>query len=710
MKNKISVIIPCYNEEKTIERVIKSIPKEVFEIIVVDNNSTDKTAQISKNLGARVLEEKKQGYGFALQRGFKKAKGDIIVTLDGDGQYPAEKILELIEYFEKNNLDFLNCSRFPLKNKKSLPFLRIFGNRLLSFIASFLFLKKITDSQSGMMIFKKEILKKIKLESGDMPISEELKIKTIFNKFKYGEINIPYYPREGKSKLSILKHGIKNLLFLFKLRFDLLNRKVVILFSLTLILSIFSFLASFNLQKEFINVTSETNGHNALTVINWQKIGILKLRGGQYIEGILEKENFDFEKIRDKFYTNHPSLFALPTFILYQFFGISEITTRGGPFLIYLLGIIFFYFALIKIFGNFLFPFLTTLIFIILPGTVYYSTTFDMEVFAVPFFLLTFSLFVFYYFLKKNYYLFLFLLSVLLGNLMTWFYFCFPIALWFYLLFEKNPNFEKERKKLLILLPLVCFLTLSFNLWHIFLLRGSRGILTIKGAFGQRTQRLPFQFWFPGFLERMILNFSGFFFFTFLCGFLLYIFYFSKGYKIFLPLLIAPILNTAIFYQWSLHPFGPILFLPIVAIFSGAILIYFKKCYQKFFWFFLILFLVFGSYFSLKKLDFFINRFLILGPDDIRSLKELKDKIRDNEVCLGRNQMGLYYGGTVMWYLQKNISFSPECLENTKLENTKLAILFHPQLGKFYEQEINLFVEKGFKFEKCSNFWCFFKK
>ncbi|GIW67109.1 MAG: hypothetical protein KatS3mg095_1007 [Candidatus Parcubacteria bacterium] len=214
---KISVIIPAYNEEKGIENTLKRIPKEVFEIIVVDNNSTDKTAEIAKKLGAKVVKETKQGYGYALQKGFNIAQGDIIVTLDADGQYPGEKILELVEYLIKNDLDFLNCSRFPLQNKSSLSFTRILGNHFLTFLTKILFGLKTNDSQSGMMIFKKEILNKINLESGGMPLSPELKIKTYLADFKYGEINIPYYPREGESKLNPIKDGFKNLIFLFVL-------------------------------------------------------------------------------------------------------------------------------------------------------------------------------------------------------------------------------------------------------------------------------------------------------------------------------------------------------------------------------------------------------------------------------------------------------------------------------------------------------------
>jgi hypothetical protein len=89
------------------------------------------------------------------------------------------------------------------------------------------------------------------------------------------------------------------------------------------------------------------------------------------------------------------------------------------------------------------------------------------------------------------------------------------------------------------------------------------------------------------------------------------------------------------------------------------------------------LFLIFAFYFSYKGLNFWVNKFLILDPNDIRLLQEIKNQIKNNELCLGKNDMGLYYGGIVMWYLRKNIFFSPDCLENQSL---KYALVFHHSL------------------------------
>lgn len=714
--NQISIIIPAYNEEKGIAKTLQQIPKseKILEIIVVDNNSKDKTAEIAQKFKAKIIKEKNQGYGYALLKGFKEAKGNIIITLDADAQYPVEKILELIEYFEKNNLDFLNCSRFPLKEKKSLNFTRILGNKFLTFLTNLLFNFRLKDSQSGMMIFKKEILKKINLQSTDMPLSQELKIKTILAGFKFGEINIPYYPREGKSKLFPLKHGIKNTLHLFKLKNQYKKQSFIIL-PLILILLVYTYFAFSNLNKPFINVTSDVNGENGLAVLNWLNIGPIEMKFGKYVGGYLHKENFNFKELKNNkentFYTHHPVFYLLPNYFLYKIFGVSEITTRLGIFLIFIVSIILFYFSLQKIFNNLLFTTLITFIFTILPGTIYYGTTFELAVFALPNILITFSFFVYYYFSNKKIFLYFLIASIFLGGLMTWFYFFMPAAIWLYLLFDKRKNFYKQKKNLLIILPLISLFIFSLNLLHIYILKGFEGFTDLKEGFVYRSTRFPFQFWIKDIYSRMELNFNKIFLWSAGIGFFIYLFQYLKKYKIFLILFLMPILNTFVFYQWTTHPFGVVFFLPIIAIFNGLLFIFLYEKFKYIGIFVSTLLLIISFYFSYQKLNFFINNFLILGEKDISVLKELKPQLKDNELCLGQNQMGIYYGGIVMWYLRKNIQFSPKCFEDeNKLKNLKLAIIFHPQLGEFYLNETNNFINNGFKPIGCADLWCFLEK
>lgn len=632
-------------------KTVGRIPKEVFEVIVVDNNSTDRTAEIAREAGAKVVRETNQGYGHALRRGFQEAAGDIIVTTDADNQYPEEKILELVDYLQKNNLDFLNCSRFPLQNKRSLSLMRILGNKFLTLLANLLFRSKLKDSQSGMMIFKKDILKKIKLESGDMPLSQELKIKTILAGFKFGEISIPYYLREGKSKLFPLKHGMKNALHLFQLK----GRHGWGIFSivpLVLVLFVYFYFASFNINTPFINVTSDVNGENGLAALNWLNVGPLEMRFGKYVGGYLAKENFNFNQLRDSkentFYTHHPVFYLLPTYFLYKVFGVSELTTRAGIFSIFVIGIIFFYFALQKIFNNLIFSVLITLVFTILPGTIYYGTTSELALFALPTALITFSFFIFYYYSKKSIFLYFLIASISLGGLMAWFYFFMPASIWLYILFDRRKDFEKERKILLIILPIVSILIFSFNLWHVYLLRGFDGLIDLKESFKGRASRILFRFWIKDIYGRMELNFSEIFLWLAFIGFFIYLFHYFKKYKVFLPLLLMPTINTLVFYQWSTHPFGVVFFLPIFAIFIGIFLIFLYEKFKIAGVIISLLILIAAFYFSYQKLDFLVNKFLILGNNDVAALKELENQVKDNEVCLERNQIGLYYGGIAM--------------------------------------------------------------
>src|SRR5262249_36811974 len=118
----ITVIIPCLNEEQGIEQILRAMPEFVDEVVVVDNNSTDRTAEVAASLGAQVVRENVRGYGRAYKRGFAGATGDLIITLDGDHSYPVDAISYLIEAFFHLEVDFLNASRFPVRDKHAMSF------------------------------------------------------------------------------------------------------------------------------------------------------------------------------------------------------------------------------------------------------------------------------------------------------------------------------------------------------------------------------------------------------------------------------------------------------------------------------------------------------------------------------------------------------------------------------------------------------------
>lgn len=215
----IAVIIPCYNEEEGLEKVLTAIPKTMDKIIVVDNNSTDTTANIARSLGAYVYKETQQGYGYAYKKGFSIVDTDIIVTMDGDGTYPAHEIERLISILIQEELEFISACRFPLSNPKSMDTVSKFGNWVLTTVTKILFGTGIKDSQSGMWVFYRKVLEKIRVESNGMALSEEIKIECLKRGIRFREVHIPYYERYGKKKIKKFQDGIKNLIFLLKLKF-----------------------------------------------------------------------------------------------------------------------------------------------------------------------------------------------------------------------------------------------------------------------------------------------------------------------------------------------------------------------------------------------------------------------------------------------------------------------------------------------------------
>src|SRR5437763_9023079 len=168
----ITVIIPCLNEEQGIETVLRAMPEFVDEVVVVDNNSTDRTSEVAASLGAKVVREQLRGYGRAYKRGFAEATSDLIITLDGDHSYPVDAISYLIEAFRHLEVDFLNASRFPVRDPDAMSFKHKFGNWVLSLGTSILYFRWVRDSQSGMWVFRRSLLKDMILESDGMAFSE----------------------------------------------------------------------------------------------------------------------------------------------------------------------------------------------------------------------------------------------------------------------------------------------------------------------------------------------------------------------------------------------------------------------------------------------------------------------------------------------------------------------------------------------------------
>ncbi len=218
-KQKLSVVLPAYNEEKAIgatldmiNATLKKIKGYDSEVVVCNNNSTDRTAEIAKAKGARVVFEPKKGYGNAYKKGLKSATGNIIITGDADTTYPFDYIPELIRIMEKSGADFINTNRFARPDKKAFSFTHKLGNKMLTFANNLVFGTKIRDSQSGMWVFKRAFLDKVDfgIMSSGMPFSQEIKLYAIMLGLKFIEVPISYRARIGEVKLNTIKDGFDN--------------------------------------------------------------------------------------------------------------------------------------------------------------------------------------------------------------------------------------------------------------------------------------------------------------------------------------------------------------------------------------------------------------------------------------------------------------------------------------------------------------------
>ena len=219
--NRITVVIPCLNEEIAIEQVLDELPTYVDEVIVVDNNSTDRTAEVARSRGAIVVTELNRGYGRAYKKGFSCATGDIVISLDGDHSYPLDALSYLVEAFFHCKVGFLSGSRFPTVNPDAMSLKHRIGNRILSLAMSILYLRWVSDSQSGMWVFRRDILSKMRLTSDGMAFSEEIKIEAIRNReIGFREMFINYSQRIGEKKLEPGKDGVRNIAFLIRKRFS----------------------------------------------------------------------------------------------------------------------------------------------------------------------------------------------------------------------------------------------------------------------------------------------------------------------------------------------------------------------------------------------------------------------------------------------------------------------------------------------------------
>lgn len=223
---KFSIIIPVYNEEKTVAEIIRRVKKVNYpgqvEIIAVNDASSDKSAEIIKKISKVVLLENKtnRGKGYSLRRGFKKATGDIILVQDGDLEYDPQDHLTLIDQLINKNVYAVYGSRFIRGHSKPRYTTFYLGNIFLSFLTRIIYGKKITDMETCYKAFKRDVLNKIKLTENRFGFEPEITCKLLKNGLDILEVPIKYKSRSYKEGKKIgIKDGIRAIYLLLKYNF-----------------------------------------------------------------------------------------------------------------------------------------------------------------------------------------------------------------------------------------------------------------------------------------------------------------------------------------------------------------------------------------------------------------------------------------------------------------------------------------------------------
>jgi len=212
----LAIVIPALNEEKGISSTIRSLKEALdgkfsYQIIVVDGLSNDKTVEIAKSLGTKVITQRRRGYGDALQTGFyyvdTRLNSKITVMLDADGTYEPKDIAKMAEIILAGQADFVIGNRFANMEEEAMTSVNKIGNKLLSYVARRLLGIKVSDSQCGLRAFRSDLTNIFYTSAHGMPFATEMLTAAKSQSIKIKEIPTSYYKRVGNTKLSPLQDG-----------------------------------------------------------------------------------------------------------------------------------------------------------------------------------------------------------------------------------------------------------------------------------------------------------------------------------------------------------------------------------------------------------------------------------------------------------------------------------------------------------------------
>lgn len=219
----ISVVMPCLNEEETVAACVRKAlgwleaSGLTGEVIVVDNGSTDDSARLAGEAGARVVNESRKGYGAALRRGFSEATGDWLIMGDADDTYDFSDLADMVTPLAQD-YDFVVGNRFgPRLAPGAMTWShRYIGTPILSFLLRVLTGLKLTDSQCGLRAFTRSALEKLDLKTEGMELASEMIVKAKRRSLRTYEVPISYGERLGETKLNTIRDGWRHLSYLIR--------------------------------------------------------------------------------------------------------------------------------------------------------------------------------------------------------------------------------------------------------------------------------------------------------------------------------------------------------------------------------------------------------------------------------------------------------------------------------------------------------------
>jgi glycosyltransferase involved in cell wall biosynthesis len=208
----VSVIIPTLNEAGNIREALETLDRELAfpkEIIVVDGNSTDGTIEIVKQTNCKLIIEPRRGYGLALRRGMKEAKGDVVIMVDGDGTYEFKHVNRLLQRMSETDAEMCLATRM-YDPDKAMGLFNFVGNKIITFCFNMFYKQSLSDTQSGFRAISHSAIEKVDFKETDMAFATEMLIKFAKNGFKMVEIPSDYKVRKyGKTKLRPINSGIE---------------------------------------------------------------------------------------------------------------------------------------------------------------------------------------------------------------------------------------------------------------------------------------------------------------------------------------------------------------------------------------------------------------------------------------------------------------------------------------------------------------------